>query len=811
MANVSKGQDNPVLHVVVIGFHHKKGCQVEYSYPPLIEGGLVDSNDVPPEWRHLASLALPDGAHNYMQDTIYFHLPSRFTCHRTVYGVACYRQMDAKDLVNKTDDVTRSTVQKSVCVLSNLPLYGLIQAKLELITHAYFDECDFTKVELLEEMYKNLNLSLKQSLLDGGSHVFLGMSARDVVTSFKHRILLLFKLILLERKVLFTGGPVKKIVNTLLSVLSLFPGMIEFGLTEAAMYNVNKVISPTLNTTSFGQGDAEEFLEIRYSHFGNSEENTPEVNLKLKTSTACNNSIEPESPTMERGYELQDDNSIKKNQKVLGSDTTVNSLGMESSNTCNADKALKKMKDSVNESLKRSQTLEDSSLDSGQCEPLVFKEDHFVEDSEINQAVCWNVMVAENNMKMDMKSMVQLQVGKNIPNNGCVVNIEEYSKDKEEFSGSLSERATVGSTRADLSLSFNDTLGDSVRHSDSVEELDTPESLNQIDKEDCFSWEEDRLHLFIDHEIDGQERERNPKEEVSLVSSFKDDSILERNTKRSHGSTGSQSDGKDMDSAMATVGSKDGSTRESSPVSVGSTSSEKSSPAAAIKNRLSSAFSGISIRQKLKSKVGSKDETSQPASPDNDSSVMPVQDDLGFPLAIFAKGSICHPYLSLQYFDLLSDINVRSFVIGATNILFKQKRHLTDVFIDVSDSKIEIHDRELQKQLHLTTADLRFADILIKAVIEDNDIFLDGTEWEGGDEWLRVQFRMYLQSLLATMLQDDAKLVEDFGVHFIQAWKTTHNYRYWKGSEHLGMKDVPCGHPCQGNLGVADIRVRLTH
>ncbi|KAL3831475.1 hypothetical protein ACJMK2_023218 [Sinanodonta woodiana] len=573
MANASKSQDNPVLHVVVIGFHHKKGCQVEYSYPPLIEGGPVDSNDVPPEWRHLASLALPDGAHNHMQDTIYFHLPARFAHHRTVYGVACYRQMDAKDLVNKTDDVTRSTVQKSVCVLSKLPLYGLIQAKLELITHAYFDECDFTKVELLEEMYKNLNLSLKQSLLDGGSHVYLGMSARDVVTSFKHRIILLFKLILLERKVLFTGGPVKKIVNTLLSVLSLFPGMIESGLTEAAMYNVNKSISPTLKTTSFGQGDTEEFLEI-----------------------------------------------------------------------------------------------------------------------------------------------------------------------SEEFSGSSSGKATVGSTRADLSLSFNDALSDSVRHSDFVEELDTPESLNQIDKEDCFSWEEDRLHLFIDHEIDGQERERHPKEEVSLVSSFKDDSILEKSSKKSHGSTGSQSDGKDMDSAMATVGSKDGSTRESSPVSVGSAASDKST--SAIKNRLSSAFSGIGIRQKLKTKVGSKDETSQPASPENDNTIVPVllQDDFGFPLAIFAKGSICHPYLSLQYFDLLSDINVRSFVIGATNILFKQKRHLTDVVIDVH-----------------------------------------------------------------------AKLVEDFGVQFIQAWKTTHNYRYWTGSEHPGMKDVPCGHPCQGNLGVADIRVRLAH
>ena len=29
----------------------------------------------------------------------------------------------------KTDDITRGTVQKSVCVLSRLPLYGQIQVK----------------------------------------------------------------------------------------------------------------------------------------------------------------------------------------------------------------------------------------------------------------------------------------------------------------------------------------------------------------------------------------------------------------------------------------------------------------------------------------------------------------------------------------------------------------------------------------------------------------------------------------------------------------------------------------------------------
>lgn len=37
---------------------------------------------------------------------------------------------------------------------------------MALITHAYFEEGDFSKVSLLEETYKNLNSCLSADLLD---------------------------------------------------------------------------------------------------------------------------------------------------------------------------------------------------------------------------------------------------------------------------------------------------------------------------------------------------------------------------------------------------------------------------------------------------------------------------------------------------------------------------------------------------------------------------------------------------------------------------------------------------------------------
>ena len=129
--------------------------------------------------------------------------------------------------------------------------------------------------------------------------------------------------------------------------------------------------------------------------------------------------------------------------------------------------------------------------------------------------------------------------------------------------------------------------------------------------------------------------------------------------------------------------------------------------------------------------------------------------DCGFPLSIFRKGSYCHPYLSLAYLDILSDSRVKSFVIGATNYLFKQKRNLFDVVVELDGAKIDIIDNDLKKKLQLSTEDLRFADYLVRCIEEngaksDSTKLFENTNWEGGDEWLRYQFKIYLIQLLVT-------------------------------------------------------------
>ncbi|KAB1276372.1 Late secretory pathway protein AVL9-like protein [Camelus dromedarius] len=197
------------------------------------------------------------------------------------------------------------------------------------------------------------------------------------------------------------------------------------------------------------------------------------------------------------------------------------------------------------------------------------------------------------------------------------------------------------------------------------------------------------------------------------------------------------------------------------------------------------------------------------------------EDQYGMPLAIFTKGYLCLPYMALQQHHLLSDVTVRGFVAGATNILFRQQKHLSDAIVEVEEAVIQIHDPELRKLLNPTTADLRFADYLVRHVTENrDDVFLDGTGWEGGDEWIRAQFAVYIHALLAATLQlaqlsdiyltDNEKILSDYGTTFVTAWKNTHNYRVWNSNKHPALAEINPNHPFQGQYSVSDMKLRFS-
>uniref|UniRef100_A0A8D0PTI6 UDENN domain-containing protein n=1 Tax=Sus scrofa TaxID=9823 RepID=A0A8D0PTI6_PIG len=514
----------PVLHIVVVGFHHKKGCQVEFSYPPLIPGDGHDSHTLPEEWKYLPFLALPDGAHNYQEDTVFFHLPPRSGNGATVYGISCYRQIEAK------------------------------------------------------ELYEHMNSSLGGTSLEG-SQVYLGLSPRDLVLHFRHKVLILFKLILLEKKVLFYISPVNKLVGALMTVLSLFPGMIEHGLRDCSQYRPRKSMSEDVGLQE-NNPPADDFVSMPASDISNTDLGT------FKKSMTGNH----------------------------GGDIAFKTE-----------------------------------------EPLVQAEDDSSEGQELSDS-------------------------------------NQYLKPP--------SRPSPESSESDW-----ETLDPSVLEDSSL-----------------------------------KEREQAGSEQIN---SFPKDSLPS----------------------------------DSPPITV----QPQANTGQVV--LIPGLISGLE------------------------------EDQYGMPLAIFTKGYLCLPYMALQQHHLLSDVTVRGFVAGATNILFRQQKHLSDAIVEVEEALIQIHDPELRKLLNPTTADLRFADYLVRHVTENrDDVFLDGTGWEGGDEWIRAQFAVYIHALLAATLQlDNEKMLSDYGTTFVMAWKNTHNYRVWNSNKHPALAEINPNHPFQGQYSVSDMKLRFSH
>lgn len=85
---------------------------MEYSFPPLLEG---DPHGCPAGWKYLPTLALPDGSHNFDEDTVFFHLPSLSDPKQTVYGISCFRQIPVE--VCDLGDKICTWVQQAFSVL----------------------------------------------------------------------------------------------------------------------------------------------------------------------------------------------------------------------------------------------------------------------------------------------------------------------------------------------------------------------------------------------------------------------------------------------------------------------------------------------------------------------------------------------------------------------------------------------------------------------------------------------------------------------------------------------------------------------
>eukprot|EP01104_Vermistella_antarctica_P002750 TRINITY_DN1296_c0_g1_i5.p1 TRINITY_DN1296_c0_g1~~TRINITY_DN1296_c0_g1_i5.p1 ORF type:complete len:728 (+),score=161.92 TRINITY_DN1296_c0_g1_i5:264-2447(+) len=223
---------------------------------------------LPRPWRFIPYLALPDGVHQQDEDHCFFTLPSLTRSRSVVHCVSAYRQISIKDVHNVTPDMSRNKVQKSVCIIANVPLYGAIYERLKPCVEAYFLGGDFQDTQFLTMVYDRICSALTPSLVRGmaedPSVVNMGVNLQALVRRFGVNCLALSKLSLLEPRVIFfSNTSVSAVSNAALGFHSLVPGLLRHHVlrpTMAAKDTSTVRITPTLPATKAGEdpGEGEE-------------------------------------------------------------------------------------------------------------------------------------------------------------------------------------------------------------------------------------------------------------------------------------------------------------------------------------------------------------------------------------------------------------------------------------------------------------------------------------------------------------------------------------------------------------------------
>ncbi|KAL4943146.1 hypothetical protein BDV06DRAFT_221486 [Aspergillus oleicola] len=207
--------------VMVIDFHHARGPEIELCIGPEGTDPAVEN-----DWSLLPFMALSDGAHMSTEEFSYFTLRRRATDAEpatSLFGIACSRQIDSKSLIYKSPDVTRSTVQKAVVVITDNPRsLGQLREKLSVVTSAWFAQRNFSDRDILKKFREGLVISFEKNEFKDQT---LGLSLREMIHEFKYQTLVLFKALLLQPKMLFFGSRCERLCMIQFSLVSLIPGL----------------------------------------------------------------------------------------------------------------------------------------------------------------------------------------------------------------------------------------------------------------------------------------------------------------------------------------------------------------------------------------------------------------------------------------------------------------------------------------------------------------------------------------------------------------------------------------------------------
>ena len=239
LINAKENNNNDqILFLALITFHHKQGGVVECTFPPkekIISSGkldeLVDKNNEKINSKELVldfilnilvNNCLIDGIHLVDTDSNFFFIHD---LNKIIYCLSYYVQKKTDDKENIIEDDfqenIRGCIQKSICIVSTLPLFGNILTYDNYYTHLstqmnlYMNQKSLNDKSALIDIYNKLEKEFHQEQ----KWMF---NLRKAFSILKNDLLIILKLILLEKRIIvFSQIPsnVSLVIMTFLSFL----------------------------------------------------------------------------------------------------------------------------------------------------------------------------------------------------------------------------------------------------------------------------------------------------------------------------------------------------------------------------------------------------------------------------------------------------------------------------------------------------------------------------------------------------------------------------------------------------------------
>ena len=232
--------NNHILFIGLITFHHKLGGVIECTFPKKEE--LISSekiNELIPSdnekfkttesvlefiSNNLVNYCLMDGIHLINKDTNFFVI-HEFS--KPIYCLSYYIQKKTDNDKNKIEDDfqenIRGCIQKSICIVSILPIFGNVNVYQNYYTHSLNQMTLYMNQKSLND--KTALTDIYDKLLNEFNHNKKWLfNIRKAFLMFKEDLLIILKLIALEKRVIIFSQIPSNVSLLIMTLLSFFPG-----------------------------------------------------------------------------------------------------------------------------------------------------------------------------------------------------------------------------------------------------------------------------------------------------------------------------------------------------------------------------------------------------------------------------------------------------------------------------------------------------------------------------------------------------------------------------------------------------------